>query len=89
VISRSEGEVPLSPGDARWYALVKARDASMNRKIGEASKTYFSSTVEAFLGLKHSAVPFPKEAKSSDMAAHPSIDDVKYYSVNSRNSNTV
>ena len=59
--SLSEGEVPLSPGDARWHALyaAKMKDVVIGR----------DSTLNAFLGLKHS--PEPLFSDSSQLSADP------------------
>ena len=53
--SLSEGEVPLSPGDARWSTLHAAK---MKGDLG------FNSTLEAFLDLKNS----PDMSSISDLS---------------------
>lgn len=57
--SLSEGEVPLSPGDARWYALYAA-------KVGGVPQESYDpgSTLEAFLDLKNSPDPTSSEDTS-------------------------
>ena len=74
--SRSEGEVLLSPGDARWYALVETGDTSRMPNFGRTSKPHHSSTLETFLDLKSSSVCSSTEEKSTGGTAHLSNDDV-------------
>ncbi len=74
--SFSEGEVPYSPGDARWYSLYAA---TMN-KAGLAGwkpkpKRKLDPTMETFLDLKNS--PDPSTSDSSQLSEDP--DKVSNY----------
>ena len=68
--SFSEGEVPYSPGDARWYSLYAA---TMN-KAGLTGwkpkpKRKLDPTMETFLDLKNS--PDPSTSESSQLLEDP------------------
>lgn len=59
--SLSEGEVPLSPGDARWYALYSAKiEGPPSRGACDPE-----SSLEAFLELKNSPDPTSSEDTSA------------------------
>lgn len=68
--SLSEGEVPYSPGDARWYSLYAA---TMN-KAGLTGwkpkpRRKLDPTMETFLDLKDS--PDPSTSDSSQLSEDP------------------
>ena len=58
-MSLSEGEVPLSPGDARWYSMYAAKmtKAGLAGLKASKSKRNFNPTMETFLDLKSSQDP--------------------------------
>lgn len=68
--SLSEGEVPYSPGDARWYSLYAA---TMNKSglTGWKPKAErkLDPTMETFLDLKNS--PDPSTSESSQLSEDP------------------
>ena len=70
--SLSEGEVPLSPGDARWYALYAAK---VTMDIEESCDG--ESTLDAFLDLKNSPKLPLEDESASFMSDHLSEENVR------------
>ena len=74
--SFSEGEVPYSPGDARWYSLYAAtmNKAGLTGGWKPKPKRKLDPTMETFLDLKNS--PDPSTSDSSQLSEDP--DKVKH-----------
>lgn len=60
--SLSEGEVPLSPGDARWYSLYTAKMKGLVESV-DPQQGKGDSALEIFLDLKNT--PEASSASSS------------------------
>ncbi len=77
VTSLSEGEVPFSPGDARWYAQYKSKiECSSEESRTRSSSRPFTnpnSTLEAFLDLKNS--PDPTSSEDASLLSGSSLLD--------------
>ena len=70
--SFSEGEVPYSPGDARWYSLYAATMSKAGLTGWKPKpKRKLDPTMETFLDLKNSPDPSDSASDSSRMSEDP------------------